>query len=319
MRRKEVRDAKFQYASITFDTFKPTPAEQGTAPSPSSPSRDQPGPDQEAQHDHRLPSFARNFNPKANRAMLARSYELVTPVAASGAANSGKKPPLGPGTSGNLQQEEYDKLVHQERKMTGASQRNFSISTRAHNMPRTNYSLLEKMSKDPLANGETAELGVRKIKPTIKKRTLIKNTEKPLSKIPSYSMVQKPKAPPLPPRYDQEEVAKEEAEEEHYKVPRSVYSRERATAYDRPASLVRVARSCENIRSQSQRVTHTSVSDMSHKLYDTPTVFPRGRSQHSLVHHDNEPLYTNSIREVLQNSISVGSYIDMTGSQVSYI
>lgn len=323
VRRKEVRDAKFQYASITFDTFKPAPAEQSAAQSLYQPQ------DEEQQHDHRLPSFARNFNPIANRAMLARSYEIVTPSGTT-ATKSGTKSPA-TGTS-DLQLEEYDKLIHQERKMTGASQRKmtgasqrkFSISTIVHGL-RTNYSQLEINSKPSLTKRETAEtteLGVKKIKPTIKKRTVMKaDAEKPPSKIPSYSLVQKPKAPPLPHRYDhdpQEEAAKEE---EHYKVPRSVHRREMDT-YDCPSSQVRVAWSCENIQSQDQswQMNPRVSTSSDFEIYDTPTTFPRGRavcSQRSLVHE--EPLYTNSIAEVLQNSVSVGSYIDMTGSQVSYI
>ncbi len=126
VRRKQVRDAKFQYASITFDTFKP--------PSPSSsahPMLYQPEMDEEQAQRCRLPSFARNYNPVANRAMLARSYEVVTPMAsiaaaAEGGASSSKLPP-------SLEDMDYDKLVHQERKMTGVPQRNFSISTKVTN------------------------------------------------------------------------------------------------------------------------------------------------------------------------------------------
>lgn len=307
---KEVRDAKFQYAAITFDTFKPTTTKRSTKPVlyQSQPLSD------EQQHEQRLPSFDRNFNPTSNRAMLARSYEIVTPMPAAGSAGSGTKLP--PTSTGDLQQEEYDKLVHQERKMTGVSQRNFSI-TRVHNTAATNYSQLEMKSKTALANGEAAELGVKKIKPVIKKRTLIKDTQKPPNKIPSYSLVQKPKAPPLPPRdpdflEEEMEAQKEvalgqlEEEEQHYKVPRSVQR-----------SLTRVAWSCENIQSQDQFQPHTLAG---YELYDTPTSYPRRHavsSQRSLV--QEEPFYTNSIAEVLLNSASVGSYIDMTGSQVSYI
>ena len=121
VKRKEVRDAKFQYASITFDTFKPSPA------SDDKPTLYQPEVDEEQMQRRRVPSFARNYNPVANRAMLARSYEVVTPmaaIAAAAAAGGGNQP------SPSLGQEEYDKLVHQERKMTGSSQRNFSISTK---------------------------------------------------------------------------------------------------------------------------------------------------------------------------------------------
>ena len=315
VKRKEVRDAKFQYASVTFDTFKPAPGEQSAA--------------EPEEHEHRLPSFARNFNPIANRAMLARSYEIVTPMGAP-KAEAGTKPSAD-GT--DLQLEEYDKLIHQERKMTststrkmtGASQRNFSISTRVKET-KPNYSQLELTTK---ANSqEASELGVKRIKPGVKNRNLIKaDVEDPPSKIPSYSLVKKPKAPPLPPRYDydiQEEEVKEEApQEEHYKVPRSVRRREQMNTYDRPSSLVRVAWSCENIRSQSRPLKtdpHTTTASGDLDFYDAPAIFPRGRgahSQRSLLH--NEPMYANNVAEVLQNSASVGSYIDMTGSQVSYI
>lgn len=321
VRRKEVRDAKFQYASVTFDTFKP--AGKSATPPPYQPQ------DEEQQHEHRLASFARNFNPTSNRAMLARSYEIVTPVASSGATGAGTTTKSGT-KSPTTELEEYDKLVHQERKMTatsqrkltGASQRKFSISTRVHGLT-TNYSQLEITS---LANGETAEtaeLGVKKIKPMIKKRT---KTDTAPSKIPSYSLVQKPKAPPLPPRYDpdsHDEAAKEEVEEEHYKVPRPVvHRRGMADAYNRPSSLARAAWSCDNIRSQDRTLQMdprvTTSNDF--ELYDTPSSYLHGRavhSQRSLVRE--EPLYANNVAEVLQNSVSVGSYIDMTGSQVSYI
>lgn len=328
VRRKEVRDAKFQYASVTFDTFKPTPSE----PSDNSIThqlRDEEQchwpQDEEQLREQRLPSFARNFNPVANRAMLARSYEIVTPMgaAAAGATNSESGTKL-PEDSGDFQLEEYDKLVHQERKMTstsmrnmtGASQRNFSISTRIKET-KTNYSQLE-LTKNPNSQ-EDSELGVKKIKPAVKKRTLRNaDVENPPGKIPPYSLVQKPKAPPLPPRYDRD-FQEEPNEEQHYKVPKQIHRRELMSTYDRPSSLVRVAWSCENIGRPAMLDPHTMTS-RGLDFYDAPAPFPRGRdarSQQNLV--SNEPMYMNRVAEVLQNSASVGSYIDMTGSQVSYI
>lgn len=323
-RQKEIRQAKFQYVSVTFDTFKPT---ENNAPPPVY----EPQPDEE-QHKHRLPSFARNYNPSANRAMLARSYELVTPMASSRSGGAGKGSGNNPLTEGELQQEEYDKLVHQERKMTGASQqRNFSISDQVKNkVPPTNYSQLQlKLKSGTQSNPQldAQELGVKKIKPTIKKRRFVQEAENKLVKTPSYSTVQKPRAPPLPPRMaiNGEDLEPKMAEEEsHYKVPVSMRVRqEAASLYDHPASLVRVARSCEDI-GMSHMFHHQE--EVGGALYNhdmaTGAVGSSPRAVHSrlsLVHdHDNmdEPLYGN---DLASNSVSMDSYIDMTASQISYV
>jgi hypothetical protein len=325
VRRKEARDAKFQYSSVTFQTFKPTSAKEGATPIPP---QDE---EQQQQHDHRFPSFARNHNP--NRAMLARSYEVVTPIGFSGATGGGASSSgtnLASGhSSGEFQLEEYDKLMHQERKMTGASQtgelqrsvnpskrmastsqRNFSISTKVQGNS-TNYSQLEIKSKPPV--GENDELGIRRIKPVIKQRTRIQAD--PPSNIPSYTLVKKPKGPPLPPRCgSQEEVTKEETEEDYYKVPKSILKSEMLDSYGKQ---VRTAWSYENI---GQDYWSDEINPSTHYDDVTPSMFSHGReavSQQSLVHE--EPMYINSVAEVLQNAVSVGSYIDMTGSQVSYI
>ena len=252
VRRKEATRAKFQYASITFNTFKPPtpPPENMTPPTPYQP---QPDDEQQQLRDTRLPSFARNHNPASNRAMLARSYEVVAPMLSlAGATNAVTETPP---------QDEYHKL---DRKMSEvSSKRNFSISTpKTDHRVITNYSVLQLSTKpaaapptQPTAELAGGELGVKRIKPMIKKRTLLKDenaqNEKPPEKIPSYSLVQKPKAPPLPPHYNRTEEEEEE-EESHYKVPVSkkvLLDREAANIYDHPSSLVRVSWSCENIQS----------------------------------------------------------------------
>lgn len=365
---KEVRTAKFQYTSITFDTFKP--GESG-----GNRGLYQPEVDEERQQRQRLPSFARNYNPTANRAMLARSYEVVTPMnpataAAAAAGGPGGATNQGLGdASGGFHPEEYHKLMHQERKMTGVSQRNFSISTKMHDRTATNYSQLmlkpsskreagsaaeaaggtghamagevanvfrspENIKLPPQSRTEEEELGVKKIKPVAKKRTLPPR-EKP---IPSYSLVQKPKAPPLPPRASNEDWEEKEAEEEeerdvltitegHYNVPRSLSRRDMArdsreltlSHYDQPSSL-RVAWSCENIGTQSYDPRRRHAGAMSgHTLYDTPTMAVSSSalgprvvcSQLSL---RDAKLRCSSNFTSSNNSASMESYIDMSGS-----
>lgn len=302
VRQKEVTAAKFQYASITFDTFKPP----DNLTAASSPPLYQPELDKEHDGRMRLPSFARNYNPASNRAMLARSYEIVTPISSADGAGPTTNPPA----NGALQQEEYDKLVHQERKMTGSSQRNFSISVKPQMQHATDYSQLQLKAK-PKQNDE---LGVKKIKPQIKKRTLVPGAEKKLVKSPSYSTVVKPKAPPLPPRV-------EDTPEDHYKVPLSRRvlqdGHNPAGLYDHPSSLLRVAWSCENVGSQyPSQQQQQQVLHMNGGFYDSPSSPPRphiARSQRSLV-HDEPSGYVN----LANNSLSMDSYIDMT-SQVSYV
>ena len=224
----------------------------------------------------------------ANRAELARSYEIVSPITIP-------QQNLYPG---EMEKEEYDKLVHQERKMTVVSQRKFSIST---NACKTDYAQLNLQSQ-PVAtlheNQETSKL-------PITKRFLSKNEES-LVKIPSYSTVYKPEAPLLPPRYEEEE--------DYYKVPvgqRSI--QDNTNHYDHPTSLLKVAWSCDNLQMKSQfqqdtkrRVERVIFDDH----YDTPSSMIR--SQSSLL--PDEPTYPLSI-----NSLSQESYVDMTSSQASYV
>ena len=357
VRQKEATRAKFQYASVTFNTFKPQ-EEDKTKP-PLYPVNE----DSEHATGQRLPSFARNFNPTANRAMLARSYEIVTPMknlpGASGITESTEA------VVGGLQQEEYHKLMHPERKMTGVSQRKFSITTTTstatgaggRDVTRTNYSQLElnpsgKETAEAKAKDDPQELGVKKIKPVAKKRTLLQKSESSqVNKIPSYSVVQKPKAPPLPPRCadleEDDEQAQErrpEVQESHYKVPRGAKQHAAAAAsrnveaskmYDQVPSQLRVAWSCENIDMQYNKTQQytPSLETTPHALYDTPALAlsssalglgpgpglglePRVvRSQHSLVHDGS----SHDIFLSNANSMSMGSYIDMSGNSISYV
>ena len=206
----------------------------------------------------------------------------------------------------------------------------------------------------PPKDQEEADLGVKTIKPAvikpaIKKRKNIPKTtektlkeipekpsekpqEKTLTKIPSYSTVSKPKAPPIPPRVEGGGV---EGGAGYYKVPsnRPKYDIEDNRAlYDRPSSVVRVARSCEDIARQLpyQQPTPDPCNNISSSrgcldpnsaIYDRPPNSSRQvASQMCLVWKEDgarSASSNNMAAAGTQSSVaSLDSYIDMTGSFV---
>lgn len=159
-------------------------------------------------------------------------------------------------------------------------------------------------------------------KPTIKKRTNVPKLDKPLPKVPSYSTVNKPKAPNLPPRI--EENSSEGLKEGLYNVPKSnpkMVVDDASYMYDKPSSVVRAARSCENIgRHQDIEYQNTSSSredlEASRALYDMPSSSPRQVvSQLCLAWTEDGRSRSNNSMGA-QNSASMDSYIDMSGSYV---
>lgn len=289
VRHKEDTAKKFAYASITFDTFKPSERR---------PPSYQPELDGE-QRRSRLPSFARNYNPAANRIQLARNYEVVSlmhkPTSAATKAGAAVA------EQDDVPMEEYDTLKHQERKLTMTSQRNFSISQAEY---ATDYSQLSQVRKKPKQKlslrDESANHFHKGERPVPKTRTKFPNP----GLHSSYSSVKKSPPQPLPPPYDPRfnGMAREE---DHYKVPR----RQRSVLgghYDQPSSLVRVAYSCENLgHSAPQATGHEAAAATS--IYDMPSSI-------------SPPMAWRFEREAQERSlrslISQDSYVDMSTTQV---
>lgn len=309
VRRKENTAAKFKYASITFDTFKPVDS------LPTRPPVHQSDVEFESRRD-RLPSFARNYNPAANRVELARSYEVVTlkPKSEAGVNEvGGEHLSQGYGTD-----DEYDKLMHEKKELMVTSQRNFSISY-GNVTDTADYSQLNQVQnrftqvriqpqlKLPgCSSPNNAEV---KVKPMPKKRT---NLPKP-NPLSSYTAVKKHEGPPLPPPYDpmfdKIEGTEKIEEEEHYKVP---MKQKRITSghYDHPSSLIRVAWSCENLGSTQ---ASAEVQDGAIGLYDIPSSL----SPSLAAHKRNSMVLDQPLQELSLHSLfSQDSYIDMTATHV---
>ena len=286
VRQKEDRAKKFAYASITFDTFKPS-----ERPRPPSYQAEAEG----EQRRSRLPSFARNYNPVANRIQLARSYEVVSlqnPKPAVEATNAGSLTQTsehGPG-------EEYDILSYPDRKMTLTSQRNFSISQAEYSR---DYSQLDQVKQKPqkrcVVQYQHKEPLYENSKPIPKTRTK-KPYPDPHS---SYTSVKKSSPPPLPPPYNPQ-LESVTIEENHYNVPRS-HKREKQGHYDYPRS----ARSCENISHSAVHVGTNAAAATS--IYDIPSSAPPPIAV--MIEGETHELSLHSL-------FSQDSYVDMSASQV---
>ena len=335
VKRKEERQRKFQYASITFDTFKPT--EKCT------PSVYQPEPDCEHQEHGRLSSFRMSdYNPSADRVELARSYEIVSLIPI---ADQARKKDEWRDAGG---QEEYHKLTRQGSKMKGYTQRNFSISNTNHPASK-DYAQLQMQMKPPPREEEiklpprttlqgeeikppphALQEEVATNKPPIMKRSFVQKEQRTMNKFPSYSEVQKARGPPLPPRSDPIIMVDNGGgmEEEHYKVPsvrRSIHDTgmeqgmdaDAQGHYDHPSSLVRVAWSCENLKKKnsSQEGGTSKTIVVGGTIYDSPSSTLMVRSQSSMMQNGMQAPSQSNLSE---RTISQDSYIEMTGSQVSY-
>lgn len=347
VRQKETRAKKFQYASITFDTFKPdtaTPPHSGSVYQPESDENQQ-------QHEKRIPSFARNFNPLLNRAELARSYEVVTPMSS--------RRPTATATDhvdrSFFPTEDYDKLMHQDRKMTGSFQqpqqhlppRKFSITTSKTN--KLEYAQLslnnpqqlppsQQQQQQQQQEEEQKKKGNDRRKATMKepaippRGSMNKDSAQHLAKAHSYSMVNKTPAPPLPPRYNPDD--EEERVEEHYKVPRKCTSNRALSpvefnVYDLPSSLGMkyvTTQSCQDLEASCSAAggrggatsnhTHYKYED-GRALYDVPsasvTAFSQRLFEEEMMMGRRPQLSLHSL------SISQDSYVDMAGNTVSYV
>jgi len=293
VRQKEDRAKKFAYASITFDTFKPSET-------PRPPSSYKVEAEEQQQRSSRLPSFARNYNPAANRIQLARSYEVVTlqthkPDGA--ATNAGGACGQNQSLEKSLGGEEYDTLSYPDRKMTITSQRNLSIS---HAEYSRDYSQLSQVAKEPkkrlAAQTHHVEVHYQNSKPIPKSRTK-KPYPDPHS---SYTSVKKSSPPPLPPPYDpQPESAA--IDENHYNVPKS-HGREMQSNYDYPRGV----RSCENLsHSRAMHMSNEAVATTS--IYDIPSSVPPPLAV--MIEGETHELSLHSL-------FSQDSYVDMSASQV---
>ncbi len=290
VRQKESTAKKFGYASITFDTFKP---------SNSRPPSYQPELDIDQRN--RLPSFARNYNPAANRVQLARSYEVVT-LMNKPPANEATNAVAGASKAGaeNGPREEYDTLSYPERKPTMTSQRNFSISQAEYATDYSQLQLQKKPKQKMAIVGEPASI-YQNEKPIPRQRSKF---PKP-ALLSSYSSVKKSSPPPLPPPYNPTSSATNDLNEDHYKVPKSYREIENGY-YDRPSSLVRVARSCENLgHAGPQFIQHEGATASS--IYDMPSSIspPLARQ-----------LEMEAQLKSLNSLFSQDSYIDMSATQV---
>lgn len=289
VRHKEDTAKKFDYASITFNTFKPSQRQP-----PSRPPSYQPELDNE-QRRNRLPSFARNYNPAANRLKLARSYEVVTLIHKSAGEDSKAGASACP--VGNEPMEEYETLKYPERRPSLAPQRNLSISQEQYIQ---DYSQLP-VKKKPTQKMRVFEepLGHSQNERPVPKRRINAPSKALMS---SYSSVKKCSPPPLPPPYNPtfDGMAGDEG---HYKVPKS-YRNVANNHYDCPSSVVRLAWSCENLNHSAHHAATGHEAAAATSIYDMPSSI-------------SPPLPRRFEREAatersLQSLISQDSYVDMS-------
>lgn len=298
VRRKENTAAKFTNASITFNTFKPVKS-QLTSLSVSQSELDI----NPQRHWH--PNFSQNYNLAAQR-QLARSYETVILMPKSETNANQEDISVKNLSQGDETDEDYENLVYREGTPTMTSQRNFSISCSKNPEITTDYSelMLQECPHHPQPGIALANDEEEKVKPNPKKRTSLPNPRH------SYTAVKKFKTRPLPPLYDPRiarEVEEDEAEEtEYYNVPAKWRRASRSGHYDRPSSLIRVALSCENLKS-----TPASAEVLETGHYDIPS---------SILPYFEDKKGSMVLGQLLQLSFdslsSQDSYVDMTATRV---